>query len=71
MTERLSVRFEARESIWSDMPQIVAGRKPGRTSPDERIFIRAGGLVSQDVGPCHLVYQRARERGLGTAFPVG
>ncbi len=61
----------AREAIWSAMPEIVAGRRPGRTSPDERIFIRAGGLVSQDVGLCYLVYERARERGLGTAFPVG
>jgi ornithine cyclodeaminase len=61
----------ARETIWSDVAEIVAGSKTGRTSPDERIFVRAGGLVSQDVALCHLVYTRALERGLGTAFPVG
>jgi ornithine cyclodeaminase/alanine dehydrogenase-like protein (mu-crystallin family) len=57
--------------IWADITQILTGTKPGRESASERIFVRASGLVTQDVALCHLVYVRALERGVGTRLPVG
>jgi ornithine cyclodeaminase/alanine dehydrogenase-like protein (mu-crystallin family) len=57
--------------IWADITHILMGTIPGRESATERIFIRASGLVSQDVALCHFVYTRAQERGVGVLHPVG
>ncbi len=54
------------EEVWADMASIVAGLKPGRESPRERILVRAVGLASQDVAICHHVYHRAVRQGVGT-----
>jgi ornithine cyclodeaminase len=51
-------------AIW----EVVAGRKPGRERPDERIVIKTVGLVSQDVAVAHHVYRKAVDAGLG--FPL-
>jgi alanine dehydrogenase len=51
-------------AIW----EVVAGRKPGRERPDERIVIKTVGLVSQDVAVAHHVYRKAMDAGLG--FPL-
>lgn len=52
-------------NVYGDLPQIVAGKKPGRERPDERIMIRSEGLVSMDVALAHHLYQLALARGLG------
>ncbi len=59
------------EDIWADLASIVTGRKPGRESPEERIVIRASGLVSQDVAICHYIYEKAIKEGMGTWLPSG
>ena len=51
-------------AIW----EVVAGRKPGRERPEERIVIKTVGLVSQDVAVAHHVYRKAVAAGLG--FPL-
>jgi ornithine cyclodeaminase/alanine dehydrogenase-like protein (mu-crystallin family) len=35
----------------------------------KRIFIRAIGLVNQDIALAHHIYQRALETGVGTRLP--
>jgi len=56
--------------VYGDLPQIVAGRKPGRERPDERILIRSEGLVSMDVALAHHLYTLALERGLGQVLDI-
>jgi ornithine cyclodeaminase/alanine dehydrogenase len=51
------------------LPDLLAGRKPARQSGRERIFIRAIGLVNQDIALAHSIYQAAMERGIGTRLP--
>lgn len=51
-------------AIW----EVVAGCKPGRERPEERIIIKTVGLVSQDVAIAHHVYRKAVGAGLG--FPL-
>jgi len=53
------------EDIYAELGEIVAGKKKGRTSPDEITLFKATGLAIQDVGTAHKVYQLAKERGIG------
>jgi alanine dehydrogenase len=53
------------EDIYAELGQIVAGKKKGRTSPDEITLFKATGLAIQDVGTAHKVYQLAKEKGIG------
>jgi len=53
------------DDIYAEMGEIVAGKKKGRTSPDEITLFKATGLAIQDVGTAHKVYQLAKEKGIG------
>jgi len=48
----------------------VAGRHPGRTSDEERIFFTPVGLAIEDVAAAARVYRRAAELGLGTELSL-
>ena len=54
------------DDIYAEMGEIVAGKKEGRTSPDEITLFKATGLAIQDVGTAHKVYTLAKEGGIGT-----
>ena len=58
-----------KDDVYAELPDILAGRKPGRESDRERIFMRAIGLVNQDIAIAEWVYRRALEKGLGTRLP--
>lgn len=53
------------EDVYAELGQIVAGKKKGRTSPEEITLFKATGLAIQDVGTAHKVYQIAKEHGIG------
>ena len=59
------------DDVVADICDVVAGKKPGRASDDEIILYESAGLALLDVGIGHWVYQRARNRGLGTEMPFG
>ena len=52
----------------AELGEIVVGAKPGRESDDERILFWHRGLATTDIAVGHLIYERARERGLGTSL---
>jgi ornithine cyclodeaminase/alanine dehydrogenase-like protein (mu-crystallin family) len=54
--------------IGVEIGQVAAGLRPGRTTASEVTLYKSGGIALQDVATAHLVYQRARERGLGVEF---
>jgi ornithine cyclodeaminase len=54
------------EHIYGEIGEIVADRKPGRTSQQERILFWHKGFAVSDIVLGHLAYQRAREMGVGT-----
>ena len=60
----------SREALHAEIAEVVAGTKPGREHPDERIAILTDGLVSQDVAIAHFVYERARSAGRGLRLPT-
>jgi alanine dehydrogenase len=54
------------ESLHAELGQIVAGRRPGRERPDERILLWHRGLSILDVAVGALILRRAEEAGAGT-----
>lgn len=61
--------FLSEKDLYAELPELIAGRKPGRESERERIFMRAIGLVNQDIAIADWVYRRALEAGVGTVLP--
>jgi len=53
------------EQIYGSLGEIAAGKKPGRTDPQEITVFDSTGLIIQDLALAYAVYQRARESGLG------
>jgi alanine dehydrogenase len=53
------------EQIYASLGDIVAGKKPGRETPEEITVFDSTGLIIQDLALGLAVYQGARERGLG------
>ena len=61
--------FLSEKDLYAELPEILAGKKPGRQSDRERIFIRAIGLVNQDIAMADHIYRTALEKGIGTPLP--
>jgi ornithine cyclodeaminase/alanine dehydrogenase-like protein (mu-crystallin family) len=53
------------EDVHAEWPEIVAGRRPGRQSPDEVIVYMALGIWGEYAAILPEVYRRARALGLG------
>ena len=51
--------------IHADLDHVVAGEKPGRQSPDERVYFNAVGLAYADVAIAHMMYLGALDAGVG------
>jgi ornithine cyclodeaminase/alanine dehydrogenase-like protein (mu-crystallin family) len=54
-----------RGRLYAELPEVICGSRPGRTSPTERILVRTEGLVSQDIAVAHWLYQAALSSGRG------
>jgi ornithine cyclodeaminase/alanine dehydrogenase len=58
--------FQEVPAVYATIGEIVAGKKPGRESAQERTITCNLGLALDDMATAPLVYRRAVERGLGT-----
>lgn len=58
-----------KNDVYAELPDLITGHKPGRESDRERIFMRAIGLVNQDIAIADWVYRHALEVGVGTVLP--
>ena len=56
------------QDVHAELGEIVAGRKPGRTSNEEITIFDSTGTALQDVAAAATVYERAIKEGLGTWF---
>jgi ornithine cyclodeaminase/alanine dehydrogenase len=54
--------------ISATIGEVVAGKKPGRTSPAERILCVPLGTGAMDIAVAAVAYRRALERGFGRGF---
>jgi alanine dehydrogenase len=59
---------EIRDRVWSEIGDIVAGKKAGREKETEDILAVIGGMASCDIGLSKYVFDKAVERGIGTVW---
>ncbi len=57
-----------RENVHAELGEIVAGRKPGRTSDKEITIFDSTGIALQDAAAAILVYDKAKSAGIGESF---
>jgi ornithine cyclodeaminase/alanine dehydrogenase-like protein (mu-crystallin family) len=69
MQRMLKEAYLSEKDLYAELPELLSGKKPGRQSKRERIFIRAIGLVNQDIAMADWIYRRALEGGVGTRLP--
>ena len=55
-----------REDIHAELADVVVGRRPGRTRPDEITIFDSSGTALEDVAAAVVVYEKARAIGRGT-----
>jgi alanine dehydrogenase len=60
--------FMRREDIYAELGEVVAGRKPGRTSAEEIIIFDSTGMALQDVVATVTVYEKALNEGRATTL---
>ena len=65
----LSEGFLTQNDVYAEIPDILSGKVAGRENNEERIFMRAIGLVNQDISLAAWLYQKAIEEGAGTRLP--
>ncbi len=58
--------FQDIPPVYAELADLVTGRKPGRQSAEERCIACNLGLALEDLAAAPLVYERAREKGMGT-----
>ena len=54
------------ETCSASLGEVIAGKKPGRSSDDERIVVGYVGVGAEDVLTAKVAYDRAMAKGIGT-----
>ncbi len=62
--------FQDIPAIFADLGEVVAGRKPGRQRPEERLLAMNLGVALEDMAVARRVYDIALARGIGTELPL-
>jgi ornithine cyclodeaminase len=56
--------------VHAELGELVAGTRPGRTSPDEITLYKSVGVAVQDAAAAALVLAAARERSAGQVIEL-
>jgi ornithine cyclodeaminase/alanine dehydrogenase-like protein (mu-crystallin family) len=62
----LAAGLMTRDQVHAELGDVVSGRRPGRTRPDEITVFDSSGTALQDVAAAVAVYEKARARRRGT-----
>jgi ornithine cyclodeaminase len=54
----------------TEVGEVLAGTRPGRTSADEITVYKSTGHAVEDAATARLVYDRARAEGAGTTLTL-
>ena len=60
-----------RSDVHAELGEVIAGKKAGRTSPDEVIIFDSTGMALQDVAAAAIVYEKAIDSGRGMVVNLG
>jgi alanine dehydrogenase len=58
-------RLMTREQVHAELGAVIAGLRPGRTSPAETFIFDSTGMALQDAAAAILAYRKALRQGLG------
>jgi alanine dehydrogenase len=59
------------DDIYADLAtEIIPGKKPGRSGPEERTIMSHMGMPALDAATAHLLYSAAQEHGVGTVLKL-
>jgi alanine dehydrogenase len=58
------------DQLHAELGEIVTGKKSGRESDEEITFFKSVGTAMFDTAVAHSVYQKAKERHVGTVVPL-
>jgi len=59
-----------KDHIHADLGEIVIGKKQGRASDDQITIFKSNGLAIQDAATARIIYDRAKELGIGTEVNI-
>ena len=65
--------FGQDDKRWSrvaEMADIVAGKAPGRTNPEEITLFKSNGIAIEDIVVAGQIYELARQRKIGREIPM-
>jgi 2,3-diaminopropionate biosynthesis protein SbnB len=60
----------SRERVHGELSEIVTGRRFGRESEDELVYVNPMGMAIEDLAVAWMVFQAATGSGLGLALPA-
>jgi ornithine cyclodeaminase/alanine dehydrogenase len=66
----IKARAISRRHVRAELAELVAGTRPGRTSPREITLFKSVGFAPEDAVTARLAYDRAVEAGLGAEIPL-
>jgi ornithine cyclodeaminase/alanine dehydrogenase-like protein (mu-crystallin family) len=58
----------SRGDVYAELGEVVAGKKPGRTSGEEIIIFDSTGTALQDAAAAAVVYEKAISRSSGVTL---
>lgn len=58
------------DDVHAELGEVVAGHAPGRTSDEEITVFDSGGTGIETTAAAYMLYERAREEGLGSTISV-
>lgn len=62
--------FQDVPPVHADLGELASGKKPGREAPSERTIACNLGLAIDDMAVAPLIYQKAKDQGIGTWLPL-
>lgn len=67
----LAAGVMTKDRVRAELWQVLAGRRPGRLTPEEIVIFDSTGTALQDVAAVAVVYERALAAGVGTRLEFG
>jgi ornithine cyclodeaminase/alanine dehydrogenase-like protein (mu-crystallin family) len=62
--------FQNIPPVHADLGELVAGKKRGRETPEEKTMTANLGLAIDDMAVAPLIFQRARQKNIGSWLPL-
>jgi ornithine cyclodeaminase/alanine dehydrogenase len=59
-----------RSHVRAELAEVVAGKKRGRTGPEEITLFKSVGWAPEDAATARLAYDRARTCGMGVGVSL-